>query len=996
MPPHGRRRLPFLTLLLSIVFLFSATASAASAVLGIDLGTEYMKAVLVKPGIPLEIVLTKDSRRKEASAVAFKPLKAALIHSDSFPERLYGGDAVALAARFPGDVYPNLKPLLGLRVGESPIIQGYNERHPQLGLVENEVRGTAAFKSDRFAQNEEPFLVEELLAMELQNIRGNAEALAGKGSTIRDAVITIPAFYTAEEKMALELAADLAGLRVLALVSDGLAVGLNYATSRIFPSVTEGGKPEYHLVYDMGAGSTSATVLRFQGRTVKDVGKFNKTIQEVSVLGTGWDRTLGGDALNGVLINKMLEDFVQSSTAKKEGIKQADVKRHGRATAKLWKEAERVRQVLSANSETMAGSESLYEDVDFRHKITRADFEELTSSYAERVVGPLERALTAAKLDVADLDSIILHGGAVRTPFVQKRLEAKAGDAGKIRSNVNADEAAVFGAAFQGAGLSPSFRVKEIRTTEGSGYAVGAKWTSDGKERQQKLFMPTSQLGNEKQVPFKNLEDFSFSLYQQLPAEDSSQPRESPVLKIQTQNLTASVAQLTEKFGCTAADISTTFSIRLSSSNGLPEVMQGSVSCEVNIVDKKGGVVDDVKGFFGFGGKKGDQEPLKGDEEVPDSANSIEEPETKTISTQVGSQTANPSAKVDDVKEAKKRTELVYLSFTAENQGLPRPSQVELKRITDRLAAFDTSDRNRRLREETLNTLEAFTYRSRDLLSDESFIGASTEKLRAEIESQLHAASDWLYGDGADASRDTLKDRLKGLRDLVDPVQKRKEEAVKRPEQIRLLKEAIDQIKQIATMVEVQVNIAASSSSSISSEPDTTSAPSSVDDDFADLEDETTETVSITSSKPSPTPQIPSYTLEDLKTLTSSYESAQNWLTAKLAEQDKLSPSDDPAFLSADMEEKAVELNRIVKDLLQQKMQMPPKARSSNKSKPKTKSKSKKGKGTSSAASAEATRSREKFGDTPVFKVENGDDMPTEEEILEVINRQKGKEHDEL
>lgn len=69
------------------------------AVLGIDFGTEYIKAALVKPGIPLEIVLTKDSRRKEISAVAFKPLKNA--KPDDFPERLYGSDAMALAARFP-------------------------------------------------------------------------------------------------------------------------------------------------------------------------------------------------------------------------------------------------------------------------------------------------------------------------------------------------------------------------------------------------------------------------------------------------------------------------------------------------------------------------------------------------------------------------------------------------------------------------------------------------------------------------------------------------------------------------------------------------------------------------------------------------------------------------------------------------------------------------------------------------------------------------------
>ena len=172
--------------------------------------------------------------------------------------------------------------------------------------------------------------------------------MAGKGSTIKDTVITVPSFYTVEERRAITLAADMAGLRVLSLISDGLSVGLNYATSRTFPTVNEGGKPEIHLVYDMGAGSTTATVLRFQGRTVKDVGKFNKTIQEVQVLSTSWDKSLGGDALNRVILEDMIEKITESSHMKPLGLQSNHVKSHGRTMAKLWKEAERIRQVLSA------------------------------------------------------------------------------------------------------------------------------------------------------------------------------------------------------------------------------------------------------------------------------------------------------------------------------------------------------------------------------------------------------------------------------------------------------------------------------------------------------------------------------------------------------------------------------------------------------------------------------------------------------------------------
>lgn len=490
MAPPGRRRgnLSPGTILLGLFFLFSSTASAASAVLGVDLGTEYIKAALVKPGIPLEIVLTKDSKRKETSAVAFKPSKGGALPAGSFPERFYGGDAIALQGRFPGDVYPNLKHLLGVS-SESDIVGTYKERYPALEVTGTEGRKTVSFQSGVFSEDKS-YTVEELLAMELKNVRENAKALAGKGYDIQDVVFTVPAFYTVDERRALEIAARLAGLKVLSVVSDGLAVGLNYATGRTFPDVTKDGKPEINLVFDMGAGSLSATILKFQGRTVKDVGRRNKTVQEVQVMGTGWDRTLGGDALNSLIVDDMVATFVELPAAKSASFTADKVKTHGRTAAKLFKEAERVRQMLSANKETTSFFESFYEDVDFRYKLPRARFEELAATYAQRIDGPINKALEAAGLTFADIDSVIVHGGASRTPFVQARLEAVAGKS-KIRANVNADEAAVFGAAFKAAGLSPSFRVKEIRDSDTQGYNHGYQYMFNMKTKTKKISKTT-------------------------------------------------------------------------------------------------------------------------------------------------------------------------------------------------------------------------------------------------------------------------------------------------------------------------------------------------------------------------------------------------------------------------------------------------------------------------------------------------------------------------
>ena len=682
MAPPGRRRRTVspAALLLGLALFFSSTASAASAVLGIDLGTEYIKAALVKPGIPLEIVLTKDSKRKETSAVAFKPLKSGALPAGEFPERFYGSDAVALAARFPADVYPNLKQLLGVG-NDGGEVTVYNTRYPALKIENLEGRKTVALRSGVFAAEEKPFSVEELLAMELKNVRDNAKALAG--SDVSEVVFTVPPFYTVEERRALEVSARLAGLNVLNVVSDGLAVAINYAMARTFPVVNEGGKPEVNLIFDMGAGSASASVVKFQGRTVKDVGRFNKTVQEVQVLGAGWDKTLGGDALNALIIEDMISSFVDSPSAKSASVTAEKIKAHGRTAAKLWKESERVRQVLSANTETQSFFESFYEDVDFRYKISRSKLEEMATDYASRVEGPITRALEAAGLDLSGIDSVIVHGGASRTPFVQARLEALVGKS-KIKANVNSDEAAVFGAAFKAAGLSPSFRVKEIRDTDTQGYTHGIQYMFNLKDRDQKIFSPTSKIGATKDLPFQMMGEFEFTIYQATPGPNGDVVKE-PTLHFASGNLTKAVSELIDKEGCDRDSFNNYVQVRLSPITGEPEVTSAWVTCETEV---KAGIVDGVKNFFGMGDKK-DQEPLKegeGASESTSSSSSKASSKSKKASKAASTSSSSSDAAASDAAQAgpKKKTLRSAITFTVKQKGYEKHPRKEFKRMQDR------------------------------------------------------------------------------------------------------------------------------------------------------------------------------------------------------------------------------------------------------------------------------------------------------------------------
>lgn len=1001
------------SMLFCVLFLFSTNVLAISTVLGVDLGTEYIKAALVKPGIPLEIVLTKDSRRKETSAVTFKPSQNAP-KSGTYPERLYGSDAMALAARFPGDVYPNLKTLLGLPADDA-VVKEYISRHPALQLEAHKVRGTAAFKSKVFNAEVEAWMVEELLAMELQSIQRNAEVLAGSDSTVRSVVVTVPPFYTVEEKRAVELAAELVGLKVLSLMSDGLAVGLNYATSRTFPNINEGGKPEYHMVFDMGAGSASATIMKFQARNVKDVGKFNKTVQEVQVLGSGWDKTLGGDALNYLIVDDMISKFVESSAAKKMSIAAESVQAHGRAMAKLLKEAERLRHVLSANIDTQASFEGLYMDIDFKYKITRADFEKMAEAHAERVGVAVQKALDVAELDISQLGSIILHGGASRTPFVQKALEKIAGN-DKLRSNVNSDEAAVFGAGFRAAQISPSFRVKEIRVSDAAYYPVGMKWTNpQGKSQQQRLWTERSFLGAApKEVTFTNQEDFSVKFYQQVPSAEGVTDKDTKVLT--TKNLTASVAQVVINNGCTQTDVQFKANLQLSSEDGEVEVVKTFVQCEADEPEKEGSVMDGVKNLFGFGKK--DQKPLadgKEDTESSETLSTTTSTDTATTSSMDSSITSADTASTSSVsaepadssaKPKKKQIVVLPVQFTIEQSGMPQLPKADFTKAKDRIKAFEASDKSRRLREDMLNQLEGFTYRVRDLLENEDFVGASTPEERTLLEKKASDASEWLYDDGANASRDEFKARLRELKDLVTPVEKRIKESSERPGLVKSLRDTLGQTAAFIDTIKDKIaeSEAFSSSASASSSSTVTAAPSQeTAGDFDGLEDEettisTTKTTELEDRGPVP----PLYTLDDLKEITELSDSTLKWLEETLAEQAKLPETADPVLLVKDIKVRIEKLEKIGMELAMKAVKNFDSKGKKKGGDSKKATKSKKSGKTAKGDTANPEQTVELKDDNGYIKFGGDGKQPTAEELEELIRKVAKKQeepkpkHDEL
>lgn len=179
--------------------------------------------------------------------------------------------------------------------------------------------------------------------MQLSYVKHLAESYA-EGEKVRDVIVTVPAYYTQFERDAMVDAIEIAGLKTLALVNDGTAVAVNYAMTRTFA------KPEIHVIYDAGASSIRATVVQFSTGNLDgkkgSAGSSGVEGPQVTVMGVGYDRRTGGIELD----RRMREILIESFNAKHG----RDVRQDAKGMAKLWKEAGRVKAVLSANSDAVA------------------------------------------------------------------------------------------------------------------------------------------------------------------------------------------------------------------------------------------------------------------------------------------------------------------------------------------------------------------------------------------------------------------------------------------------------------------------------------------------------------------------------------------------------------------------------------------------------------------------------------------------------------------
>lgn len=378
--------------------------------MGIDLGTTY-SCVGVWQHDRVEIIPNDQGNRTTPSYVAFTET-----------ERLVGDAAKNQVAMNPENTVFDAKRLIGRRFTD-PSVQNDMKLWP-FKVVPGS--GDKPMIVVRYKGEEKQFSPEEISSMILAKMKEISEAYLG--AVVKNAVITVPAYFNDSQRQATKDAGVIAGLTVMRIINEPTAAAIAYGLDKKAASVGE----RNILVFDLGGGTFDVSIL---------------TIEEgiFEVKATAGDTHLGGEDFDNRMVNHFVQDFKRKY--------KKDISGNARALRRLRTACERAKRALSSSSQAAIEIDSLYEGIDFYSTITRARFEELCMDMFRKCMEPVEKCLQDAKMSKGQIHDVVLVGGSTRIPKVQQLLQDFF-NGKELCKSINPDEAVAYGAAVQAAILT--------------------------------------------------------------------------------------------------------------------------------------------------------------------------------------------------------------------------------------------------------------------------------------------------------------------------------------------------------------------------------------------------------------------------------------------------------------------------------------------------------------------------------------------------------------
>nr|QHD64854.1 heat shock protein 70 [Gecarcinus lateralis] len=377
--------------------------SKGSAV-GIDLGTTYSCVGVFQHG-KVEIIANDQGNRTTPSYVAF---------TDT--ERLIGDAAKNQVAMNPNNTVFDAKRLIGRKFNDHNVQS--DMKHWPFDVIDDNTKPKIKVE---YKGESKSFYPEEISSMVLIKMKETAEAYLG--TTVKDAVITVPAYFNDSQRQATKDAGTISGLNVLRIINEPTAAAIAYGLDK-----KVGGERNV-LIFDLGGGTFDVSIL-----TIED-GIFE-------VKSTAGDTHLGGEDFDNRMVNHFLQEFKRKY--------KKDPSESKRALRRLRTACERAKRTLSSSAQASVEIDSLFEGIDFYTSITRARFEELCADLFRGTLEPVEKALRDAKMDKAQIHDIVLVGGSTRIPKIQKLLQDFF-NGKELNKSINPDEAVAYGAAVQAA-----------------------------------------------------------------------------------------------------------------------------------------------------------------------------------------------------------------------------------------------------------------------------------------------------------------------------------------------------------------------------------------------------------------------------------------------------------------------------------------------------------------------------------------------------------------